>query len=380
MENKQLFTYIVVALVVIVGGWLVLSRPAPADTGTGPIKIGFIGPLTGDAASIGQSLKNAVTIAADEINAAGGVNGRPIEFIYEDGKCGSAAAGAAQKLINVDGVKYILGGACSGETLAAAPIAEANRVILFSSVSSSPDITKAGDYIFRNFASDASSGDKIAQAIFAKGYKKVAIISEQTDYAQALRKVFEEKYNKLGGTVVDSEGYSTDNKDFRTLLAKVKVSGAEALYLIPQSPATGQILLQQVKTAGITLPKFSNELVTTDSFLKSGVSEGLIFAEVLFDKDAPTSKLFFDTYLARYGTVDANTPPVYVASAYDATKILSELLTKYGNDVERVKTGLYQIKDRVGAAGSLTMDANGDAVKEYNLKVVKNGKTELYTN
>lgn len=368
----------IVVLVILFVGW-VLYKGNPGQSETGPIKVGFIGPLTGDAAAIGESLKNAVTIATDEVNAAGGVSGRQVEVTYEDGKCGNAAASAAQKLINVDKVKYIIGGACSGETLAAAPVAESSKVILLSPVSSSPDITTAGDYIFRNYASDASSGNKIAQAMFDKGYKKVAVVAEQTDYAQALRKVFEKTYTDLGGTIVASEGYSTDNKDFRTLLAKIKTSGAEAVYLVPQSPAAGQILLQQIKTAGITLPRYSNELVTTDSFLKSGISEGIVYAEVAFDKDAPASKAFFDTYVARYKTVDANTTPVYVASAYDAAKILFEIIGRAGDNADKVKAALYAIKDRAGVAGSLTMDANGDAIKEYSLKVISGNKPQPYT-
>jgi branched-chain amino acid transport system substrate-binding protein len=366
-----------VVIVVVLGGWYLGRDTTPAQTG--PIKIGFIAPLTGDAASIGESMRNAVMIAVDEVNAAGGINGRPVEMIYEDGKCGTAAADAAQKLINVDGVHYILGGACSGETLAAAPIAERRKVILLSAVSSSPEITTAGDYIFRNFASDASSGDKIAQIITAKGYTTVAVIAEQTDYSQALKKVFEQKYASLGGSIVASEGYSTTNKDFRTLIAKVKASDAQALYLIPQTPATGEILLQQIKSSGLSLPKFSNELVTTASFLKSGISEGIIYAEVGFDKEAPASKNFFDTYLARFNSIDANTPPVYLASQYDAAKILFEQIAKQGDDVEKVKQGLYGIKGRVGAASTVTMDSNGDAILEYVLKVIKNGKSEAYT-
>ena len=113
------------------------------------IRIGAIGPFTGDAAVYGQSEKNAIELAVQEINLDGGINGKKLEVIYEDGKCnGMDAATAAQKLINVDKVDIILGGVCSGETLAIAPLAEANEVLVFSSFSSSPDVTNAGDFIF----------------------------------------------------------------------------------------------------------------------------------------------------------------------------------------------------------------------------------------
>ena len=134
---------------------ILLSACSPSDDGTGPIKIGFIGPLTGEASPYGVDTLNGAKLAVDEINEAGGVNGRMIEIIAEDGRCtGTDAASAAQKLVNVDKVVAIVGGQCSGETLAAAPIAESAKVVMISPVSSSPDVTAAGDFIFRDYPSD----------------------------------------------------------------------------------------------------------------------------------------------------------------------------------------------------------------------------------
>jgi ABC-type branched-subunit amino acid transport system substrate-binding protein len=113
--------------------------------------------------------------------------------------------------------------------------------------------------------------------------------------------------------------------------------------------------------------------------LKSGISNGIIYAEVAFDKDAPASKAFFDAYTTKYGAIDGSTPPVYIASAYDALHILADMIKQNGDNVEKVKAGLYAIKDRAGASGALTMDKNGDAVKEYTLKVIKNGASQAYT-
>lgn len=377
MEINKIW-WIIIAIVLIGGGFWYYGAGV-RDSVNGPIKVGFIDPLSGDAASLGEALKNAVAIGVDEINANGGIDGRLIEMIYEDGKCsGPVSATVAQKLIFVDKVKYIIGGGCSGETLGAAPIAEANKVILMSPVSSSPDITKAGDYIFRNFASDTSSGTKIARVLYVKDYKKIAVISEQTDYSQALRKVFEDSYTKLDGEIVYSEGYAPETKDFRTQIAKIKASSPDAMYLIPQSPHSGEVLLTQLREVNVSIPMFSNELVTTPSFLKSGISEGIIYAEVSFDKDTPESKIFFDKYVAKYKTVDPNTPPIYIASAYDSINLLRDMLVKYGDNVDKVKGGLYKVKNWKGIAGPLTLDENGDAVKEYVLKIIKNGKIESY--
>lgn len=372
-------TIIIIVIIILAAiGLFTLSGPSePVETG--PIKIGFIGPLTGDAASIGESMKNAVAIAIEEINNSGGVNNQLLEVIYEDGKCtGKDATNAAQKLVNVDKVKFIIGGACSGETLGAAPVVESAKVILISPMSSSPDITDAGDYIFRTFASDASSGNKIAEAVIDAGHKNVAVIAEQTDYSQALRRVFEEKFKALGGTITISEAYTSSTKDFRTQLAKMEATSPDAIYLIPQTPQSGEVLLRQIKEAGITTPKFSNELATTDSLIKSGLSEGIVYAEVSFDEDSPLSKEFFDKYIAKYEVVDPNTPPIYITSTYDAVNLLKEMIEKYGNDSEAVKEGLYKVNNYAGVSGPLTIDENGDAVIEYELKMIKDGKSVNY--
>ncbi|MES2225452.1 MAG: penicillin-binding protein activator [Patescibacteria group bacterium] len=371
MNSKKRTFAAVLALIVLAGAvWWGTARTAPQSSGV--IKIGFIGPLTGDAAPIGESTRNAVVSAIDEVNAS---STQKYEVIYEDGRCdGPTSASAAQKLINIDKVKFIIGGICSGETLGAAPVAEAAHIILLSPVSSSPDITKAGDYIFRTFASDATSGQKVAEAIWSRGYRSIAVISEQTDYAQALKDIFEARFKELGGTIVTSEGYETTSKDFRSQLTKAKAANPDALYLVPNTSASGQILLSQVKDMGITTPLFSNELVTTPSLLTSGVSNGVIFAEVNFDKNSPAAAAFLDAYTKRFGTMDPSSPPIYGASTYDSVHLLTDLITTYGSNPDTVKGALYAVKDRPGAAGQLTIDRNGDAVREYVLKQVVNGQ------
>ena len=160
---------IVIAIVVVY-----TTQNIVANRGTGAIKIGFIGPLTGDAASYGKPISNAVRMAVDVINQSDGINGRPIEVIYENGGCNKEdALRATQKLVYIDKVRMIIGGICSGETLAVLPIAEKEKIILLSPSSSSPELTGAGEYFFRNTPSDLKSGEKLAQLITEKyGHKK----------------------------------------------------------------------------------------------------------------------------------------------------------------------------------------------------------------
>src|SRR3989338_615073 len=161
-----------------------LAACASAGTGDGTIKIGFIGPLTGAAVSYGTDMLHAVQMRVEEVNAAGGINGRIVELVTEDGRCtGNDAASAAQKLIHVDKVVAVIGGACSSETLGAAPVAETAKVVQISPISSAPDIKDAGDFVFRTIPSDAKTGISTAAYIVEQGYRGVAMVSENTDYA-----------------------------------------------------------------------------------------------------------------------------------------------------------------------------------------------------
>jgi branched-chain amino acid transport system substrate-binding protein len=339
------------------------------------IVIGSIMPLSGDASVYEVPIQQAGLVALEEINNAGGINGKPLKIIFEDSLCtAKGGLSGAQKLISVDGVKVIIGGMCSGETLGAAPIAEENKVILFSPGSGSPDITNSGDYIFRNFPSDATSGSKVAKAAVANGDLKLAIISEQTDYAQAVKKIFKDTFVSEGGNVVVDELFNSDSSDFRTAITKMKNADPDALYVIVQSPARFMILIKQIRELGMEQQLYTNEMVAFQEILDgySDEIEGAIYAEPLFDETAQESAKFVEKIKSRYGAFTL--PPVYLATMYDAVYILKEALEVCGEDADCIKSELYSVRDRIGAAGKLSIDENGDAEFEYILKSIKNGE------
>jgi len=348
-----------------------------SDKKTGDLKIGFLGPLTGEAAPLGGPFQQAQEIAVEEINAAGGVKGRKIKMIYEDGGCNAqAATNSIQKLVNVDNVNVVIGGLCSGETLAAAPVAEANKVILFSPGSGSPDITTAGDYIFRNFPSDATSGSKVAKAAYDNGHTKVAILSEMNDYSQALKGVFEKTYEGLGGEVVVDETFMSEATDFRTQLTKIKDANPDGIYLASSALAQYSLALKQMGEFEFDMQIYTNEFAATEDILKDRANEveGAIYAEPAFDDSNPIAQALFDKIKAKSGELSGALPPVYYATAYDAVYVIKEAVTECGEDTDCVKTFLYGLDGREGAAGSLTIDENGDPAFEYVLKQIKNGE------
>ena len=332
-------------------------------------------PLTGDGAAYGLPIQKAIKIAIDEVNAKGGVNGKKLEPIYEDSKCNPKDGNAAaQKLVSVDNVKVIIGGVCSGETLGASPITEANKVLMISPSATSPDITKAGDFVFRVAPSDAYAGVVASDYAFNElNTRKAAIISENTDYAQGLRRVFSENFVKLGGEIVADETYNTEDTDFRTQVTKVKAAAPNVIYIVPQSPPKGILLIKQIGEAGIKAQLVTAEvLIGRNIVAENGEAlEGLIGIEQKFDEKGPKAAALLAKY--KQQTNEEAPFPGYMAGAYDIVYLLADGIAKNGYDSEALKNYFYAVADYNGAVGKLTIDQNGDPIMEYYVQQVKNG-------
>lgn len=384
MMNKgvKFFWGMVVAAVVII--IVVLARtPGEAPTGSGalpegPIKIGVVLPLTGENASYGLPIQRVGQLAVDELNADGGIAGRPIEVIWEDGKCDpKGGTDAAQKLINIDQVKIIFGGACSGETLAMAPLANEAKVLVISPSATSPDVTvNGGEFVFRTSPSDAAAGAVAAQYAYSKmEARKAAIISETTDYAQGLRRVFKEKFTALSGEVVVDETYQTGSTDFRAQILKIKNSKPDVVYIVPQGSASGVLILKQLKSRGIEAKRLTAEvLIGRDVVSKSkNDMEGLVGIEARFDEQGELAIALFTKYREQYN--EEPPYPSFMANMYSQFFLIKEAIEAHGLDTEKIRDWLYSVKDWKHALGSLTFDRNGDPVGlPYSVKKVEGGE------
>lgn len=331
---------------------------------SGVIKFGFVGPLTGDVSSIGQQSKAATQLAVEEINAAGGVNGKKLQIIFEDGKCNAKeAASAGSKLINIDGVNYIIGGICSGETLAIAPVAEQSRVLMISPTSSSPDVTNAGDYIFRDYINDNDAGKVLAQRVFNDGYKKVALLWSLSDWGDGLSSVFLGEYENLGGKVVYKDSFVQGTNDLKSIISKIKSSDAEAVVLFEYT--TGAITyFKQKQELGLNLRTYG-----TDTFVDPTISEtvGDAFEGTRY---VITVNSLSDGFKDRMMEFTGDTDILLGSSqSYDAVYILKNAIEAVGDDTTKVKDWLYGMPTYQGESGSIKFDANGD---------LKNPKFDLW--
>ncbi|MBI2888972.1 MAG: ABC transporter substrate-binding protein [Candidatus Liptonbacteria bacterium] len=378
-SSGRLVLGVVIIIAVLAGVYALLQSPetangpaAPGQAVAQPITIGFIGPLTGDTANLGQNAKAAVEIALEEVNAAGGVNGRPLRVIYEDGRCnGKDGSDAANKLINADNVPVILGGACSGETMAFASAAEQAKRVVLSYCSSAPSVTQAGDYIFRDYPSDLLQGTFGANYAYATlGKRKVGVLYVKSDWGVGVSGVFKDTFVKLGGTVVASEGYDQAVRDLRTQITKIKAAKPDIVYF---AGYTGDSIIGIKQAADLKLgvPLFGADAwddpkVWTDV---GAAGEGALFTVV----SAPLSDAFKAKMKEKTGSenVIACSP-----GAYDGIKILAQVMAKVGTDSTAIKNELYKTEYTGGvSAAKVAFDANGDPVSaSYIVKVVKDGK------
>lgn len=344
-------------------------------------KIGIILPLTGDAASYGEIMNNAEQLAADEINGSGGVNGKKLALIVEDGKCnGKDAADAMQKLVNVDKVQVVVGGFCSSESLAAAPIAESNKVLQISGGSSSPKLTNIGHFFIRDYPSDATQGQVLANISYSKeGFKKVAFLVEQQDYALGIYQAFTDEFKKLGGQTVKEE-YPKEATDFRTQLAKLKAGNPDALFLSTQTPAATARILKQLKDLNWKPRLLVSDQNAGDTQLLTDYKaslEGALVAEFGVDQTNPKFMRLNEGYKQKYGK--DMTFQSYTQTVYDAIYLIKEGIATVGYDGQKLADWARNIKDWQGASGAVTIKTDGDRDGGHRPEVIKDGKPTAYT-
>lgn len=341
--------------------------------GQATVRIGYVGPLTGDAASYGSDTMNGARVAVAEINAAGGINGKQVELIAEDGRCNAAdAASAAQKLINIDNVVAIIGGQCSSETLAIAPIAETAKIVLISPVSSNPAITNAGDYVFRMTPSDALKGKVLNAYIHKAGLKKVAIISENTDFCQGVREAVKESLAD-GMTVAFDEVVDAGNKDYRALMTRLQKIDFDVLIPNGQSDATVAEMAKQMRALGMKqqmLAADGGDSVRLGEIAKEAVEGMKVLSLPALDESVPDARKFADAFRQKYQ--DPKQSLYWAALSYDAMHVLADALSDATPDT--AQKALYRMKSHIGLSGTFHFDDNGDVVGlPFGLKVFRDG-------
>ena len=337
------------------------QAPAMSDE---PFRVGVMESLTGPGETYGTVSVQAKQMAVDEINSAGGINGRMLELIVEDSKCSAQdAITAYNKLTDVDGVKIILGTSCSGAMLGAAPLAEADGVVLFSGLATNPDIAHAGDYIFRTSMNDLQLGIDTGNVIRADGAQRLATITETTDYAEGVRRTTAEQFVSLGGEIVAEERYASDVTDFRTQLTKILNANPDAVHIAAQSEFSGGTVVKQIRELGYEGPLYSEIVPVGATALEVAGESATGLKAVIAELDPANSKSqeVLNNFRARYDYV---TLPWYLASGYDDVYITAECLKMTGDDqdADGFRDCLYGITWSGAIGENYSFDANGEVV------------------
>lgn len=339
-----------------------------------PIKIGHILPLTGNQAYVGKVLKIGGDLAVEEINSKGGVNGRPIQILYEDDQADpKQAVTAFTKLTEMQGVKVIMP-ELSGSTIAVAPLAEQEKIISFSPIASSTKVAKAGDYTFRIREKGSLHGEAAADYMIAQGWTRVALLVVAHENGASYADAFTKRFNESGGSILLTQTYSKDSADFKTELTKIKEMHPDAIYLAGFAKEVGEQLKQAkeigLKTNFVTTPGAEDDQLLT---IAGESAEGLVYTYPLIDLDRKEVQDF----LAKYHNRSRSDALIFGAmNTYDSLHILANVMEKCGQETPCIQTELYSIKDYPGIGGNVTFDSDGEVQKQIMIKIVRNGKFE----
>jgi branched-chain amino acid transport system substrate-binding protein len=341
--------------------------------------VGEYSSLTGGTATFGQSTHNAILLAYDEVNAAGGVLGRKLKVLTEDDQSKpEEAATAATKLISQNGVVALLGEVASSRSLAAAPIAQSNKVPMISPSSTNPKVTQVGDYIFRVCFLDSFQGAVMAKFVTnTLKLKKVAVLYDvRNDYSVGLRGFFSEAFKGMGGQVVGEQSYSEGDSDFRAQLTQLKSLKPEAIY-VPGYYTEAGTIARQARELGLTVPLLGGDGWDSPKLFEIGgeaIKGSYISNHYSVDDPNPVIQKFLKDYKARHGA----TPDALAALAYDAAKILADAIKRAGTtEGPKLRDAIAATKDFAGVTGTITIGPDRNAIKPAFLLKVGSGKFDL---
>ena len=330
------------------------------------IKIGYFGDLSGPTFNFGQSAINGVLMATDQINQAGGINGRRIDVVITDDK-GSPeeAARLTAKLIDHDKVVAIIAGGTSGNSRAAAPRAQSSHVPLISPSSTDPAVTLVGDYIFRACFVDEFQGEVMASFAFnsLKAQKAAVLYDFNSPYGRGLTNFFQTSFTRLGGRIVNEQTYTQGDADFKGQLSSIKASEPDVIY-IPGYYGDVTLIAKQARQLGLTQPLLGTDGWDAPELWQLGgdaLNGSYISTHYSVDDPSPAIRSFVEEYMRRYGNL---APDAHAALAYDGARILFDAIARAGTtEGPKVREALAQTKDFNGVTGMISMDEHRNAVK-----------------
>lgn len=366
----------------VIGSFVMAALLALTSCGakeTNEIKIGGIFPLSGAVAVYGVECKNGIDLAIEEINAAGGINGKNVVLISEDDEGNpDKTVNAYQKLTSKDGAKIIIGSLTSGCTQAITNRAQAQKVVQIAPAATAPAITDAGDYIFRACFIDPFQG-RVGGKFSAEtlNAKTAAILYDTgNDYSVGLTENFEAAFTQAGGKIVAKEAYTTNDKDFNAQLTKIKSANPDVVYL-PDYYNVVALIAKQLRAQGIEAPIVGAD--GWDGILGNSSAEvlnGFYSNHYATDSTDPAVQAFVKKFNDKY----SKDPNSFAALGYDSVYILKDAIIKAGSDDATAVKEALKATNGDYVTGHLTFDEKRNPIKSaVMLEIVKDDDGTLKT-
>ena len=342
-----------------------------------PIRIGEFASLTGKQASFGQTNHRGAVFAVEEINAAGGVLGRPLELVTEDTRSmPGETATVVKKLLARDKVDAIVGETGSSAALEAAPLCQNARVPMISATATNPQVTEAGDYVFRACFIDPFQGTVLAKfaAQTLHAHRTAILIANGSAYSVGLAKYFKEHFTGAGGVIAAEQKYSEGDRDFRAQLTAIKAANPDALFASGDY-AESALICVQARQLGLTVPVFGGDTWDSPALVEIGgaaVEGGYFSAHFSPDATDPAVRNFVRRFRARWAGAS---PDTGTSLGYDAVQVLADAIRRAGStDGARVRAALATTRNFPGVTGRITIDAQRNASKSAVIFTVRQGK------
>jgi branched-chain amino acid transport system substrate-binding protein len=368
------------------------QQAVAGDPGISPteVTLGMWTPLTGPTALLGTSERDAIEIAIDEVNAAGGVNGRKIKLIvYDDAGSPQEAMTSVRRLTDQDGVFALIAGSTSGSTLPVIPLVNKSKIPFVSSISSNRKLLDPfSHYIFRVYANEVAHADGIVKYALSKGIKKPAIIYNSNDYGVGGQEEVSALLGKENMPLVAKERYNQTDQDFSAQLIRIKESGADSMFVWAFAAEAG-IIVRQAREQGLTIPIYGGAGISTPLFTKAvgSLGKGIVSAYVVPDLPDSSTKpavvQYRDALKKKYpNSLPPGRPNEYDLGGYAALKIFAAALAKAGSDPTRESliAALETLKDfDVGVVFPVTYTATKHEGTDQTslLKVSDSGQWEM---
>jgi branched-chain amino acid transport system substrate-binding protein len=364
------------------------SSGASGGDNASTIKIGVNLELTGGQASFGTSALKGIQLAAEEINNAGGINGKKIEIVQADNASKpEESTRAVQKLITQDKVVAIIGAATSTNTLAAVQVAQDKKIPMISTSGTNPKVTvneqtgKVNSYVFRACFIDPFQGTVMANFATKDLKAKTAVIYTDTssDYSKGLAQFFEETFTKNGGQILAKESYQQKDTDFKAVLTRIKEKNPDVIYVPGYYEEVGKIV-KQGREMGIKVPFLGGDGWDAPQMLdiagKENLNNTFFSNHYASDDQDPAIQKFVSNFKAKYNIA----PDAFAVLGYDSMGMLADAIKRAGSaDPTKIRDALEQTKDYKAVTGTLTLDQNHNPIKSAVVMEYKDGKETFRT-